>query len=78
MPANQLKQHRIGRVILGVVAGFMFGLGLALMLIMYSKIALGTKAPWVVIATFVVIGIVLGLLPRRARKAKTVAAPPSS
>lgn len=63
-----VKQHRAGRIVLGIVGGFMFGLGLALMLILYSKIALGTKAPWVVVGVFVVIGIVLGALPRRAAK----------
>jgi hypothetical protein len=68
--AAPVRQHRMGRAMLGLVSGLLFGLGLALMLVLYSVIALGTKAPWVVVAVSVGLATAVGLLPRRVRAAR--------
>jgi hypothetical protein len=58
------------RPIVGALAGLSFGLGLSLLLISFSVIALGTMTPLIVIVLGVVGGIALALLapaPRSAR-----------
>lgn len=57
------------RPVLMAVAGALGGLGLAMLLIHYARIALGTNAPLVVIACGAVFGIALAytLPPREPR-----------
>lgn len=65
------KRHPV-RAIFG---GILFGLGLALLLINFKVIALGTNAPYVVFVIGVVIGVVIGFFarPRPSRSHREVA-----
>ena len=65
---NTTKANPVGRVIQGLLSGLFLGLGFALMLIAYAKIAAGTKAPWVVMGIVALVGALLGLLPTRSTK----------
>jgi len=66
-PVNQMghldpvaERHRHpGR---GLLAGLLFGLGLALLLFTYAKIAIGTLAFPLVILAGIVIGLLVGIL----------------
>ncbi len=62
---SDVKTHRLRRTIGGLCSGLMVGLGLTLMLVMYGTVALGTRAPFAVLAGAVLVGLVLGILPRR-------------
>jgi hypothetical protein len=71
-PAPQSAAGRAAvrrRPITMAIAGLFGGLGAALLLIHFAKIALGTNAPLIVIAIGVVVGIALAytLPPRRPR-----------
>ena len=51
------------RTVLGsVVGGLVLGLGIALLLVQFGRIALGTAAPWVVVAIAIVVRVTLGLI----------------
>jgi len=67
-----VKRHPV-RAIFG---GILFGLGLALLLINFKVIALGTNAPYVVFVIGVVVGVVIGFFapPRPSRSHRGVAA----
>ena len=50
------------RIVGGLISGLLLGLGLALLLFSYAKIAFGTNAFPLVIVLGVVIGLLLGIL----------------
>ena len=50
------------KIVLGLICGFLLGLGVALLLFSYSKIALGTMSFTVVTVGGIVVGLVLGIL----------------
>jgi hypothetical protein len=65
------KRHPIR----GLFGGLLFGLGLALALISFAVIALGTLTPWVVVGLCTVFGVLLGLvMPARRKSAPAAAA----
>jgi uncharacterized membrane protein YedE/YeeE len=51
-----VKRHPVK----AIVGGLLFGLGLALLLINFKVIALGTTVPYVVFVIGVIIGVVVG------------------
>jgi len=53
------------RVVGGLASGLLFGIGLAVMLVLYGKAALGTKAPWLAVLVGLLVGAALGAIPRR-------------
>ena len=57
MTSGTLKR----RPIRGALWGLLLGIGATALLMMYSVIALGTLTPWLVLAGFVVLGILWGL-----------------
>lgn len=69
VPAVPVGQNRIGRTILGILAGLVLGVGVATLLVMYGVVALGTTTPLLVVAGTAFFGLVLGLLPRRGAAA---------
>ena len=50
-----------GRPIRGLLAGLSLGIGVALLLIVFAVIALGTLTPYIIIVVGVVIGLLLGM-----------------
>ena len=56
---------RVMRVVGGLASGLLFGIGLAVMLVLYGKAALGTKAPWLAVLVGLLVGAALGAIPRR-------------
>jgi hypothetical protein len=56
------------RIVGGIVSGFLLGLGIALLLFSYAKIAIGTGAVPVVIVIGTVAGLLLGVLATVARR----------
>jgi hypothetical protein len=69
VPAVPVEQNRIGRTILGILAGLVLGVGVAALLVMYAVVALGTMTPLLVVGGTALFGFVLGLLPRRGAAA---------
>jgi hypothetical protein len=69
VPAVPVGQNRIGRTILGLLAGLVLGVGVAALLVMYGVVALGTMTPLLVVGGTTLFGFVLGLLPRRGAAA---------
>ncbi len=65
VPDVPVGQNRSGRVILGVLAGLVLGLGVATLMVMYGVVGLGTMTPVLVVGGTALFGFVLGLLPRR-------------
>jgi hypothetical protein len=63
-----LKRHPIR----GFVWGLVLGLGVALILVNFAVIALGTLTPWVITLAFAVLGVLWGLFA----PAKTKGTPP--
>lgn len=61
------------RVVVGLVSGLLLGLGVALLLFSYSKLAIGTKAFPVVIVVGAVVGLALGILATMRRGSKAPA-----
>lgn len=66
----KLKRHPIR----GALWGLMMGLGVALILINFAVIALGTWMPWIVVGVFIVLGVLWGLFAP-AKKPKAEPAP---
>jgi hypothetical protein len=67
------------RPIRGFVWGLIAGLGLALILINFAVIALGTMAPWAVTLAVAVLGVLWGLFgPARTIGVAPVTPPPSA
>lgn len=64
-PAGPVGQNRFGRVVLGLLTGVVLGVGAALLLVMYGVVALGTMVPIAVVGGTILVGFVLGLLPRK-------------
>jgi hypothetical protein len=64
-PTEGVRQNRFGRVILGLLTGLVLGMGVALLLVMYAVTALGTMVPLLVVGGTMLVGVVLGLLPRK-------------
>ena len=64
-PPAPARQNRFGRVILGLLTGVVLGVGVAALLVMYGVVALGTLVPLAVVGGTILVGFVLGLLPRR-------------
>ena len=63
----------------GALAGLVFGLGLAILLVSFSVIALGTLAPLLVVAFWLVAGVLLGtLVPPLGKGALSDASPPAA
>ena len=62
------------RVVLGLVSGLLFGIGVALLLFSYAKIAIGTTAFPVVIVAGVVVGLVLGIVATMKKRSASPAA----
>ena len=60
------------RVVLGIISGFLLGLGVALLLFSYAKIAAGTNAPTVVVLVGTVAGLALGILATVFRRTSRV------
>lgn len=56
------------RIVGGIVSGLLLGLGVALLLFSYAKIALGTGAVPVVIGIGTAVGLLLGILATVARR----------
>ena len=56
------------RIVGGIVSGFLLGLGVALLLFSYAKIAIGTGAVPVVVVIGTVAGLLLGILATVARR----------
>jgi hypothetical protein len=75
------EAHRVvRRPVRGALAGLLFGIGLAVLLVSFSVIALGTLAPVVVIGIGGLLGLVLALaVPARGAGTggATASAPPS-
>lgn len=69
VPAVRVGQNRIGRTILGILAGLVLGVGVAALLVMYGVVALGTMTPLLVVGGTTLFGFILGLLPRRGAAA---------
>jgi len=64
------------RIVLGIVSGFLFGLGIALLLFSYAKIAIGTSAFTVVTLAGVGAGLLLGIVATAVRRSPRPAAEP--
>ena len=64
------------RVVLGIVSGFLLGLGIALLLFSYAKIAIGTTAFTVVPLAGLAAGLLLGILATAVRRSPRPAAEP--
>ncbi len=56
------------RVVSGIVSGFLLGLGIALLLFSYAKIAMGTSAFAVVVLIGTAAGLLVGILATVARR----------
>ena len=56
------------RIVGGIVSGFVLGLGVALLLFSYAKIAVGTGAVPVVVLIGTAAGLLLGILATLARR----------
>ena len=56
------------RIVSGIVFGFLLGLGVALLLFSYAKIAIGTGAFPVVVVIGTAAGLLLGILATVARR----------
>ena len=54
-----------GRPVRGFFAGLMLGLGVAILLIVFAVIALGTLTPYIIIVAGVVLGVLLGVFNER-------------
>lgn len=65
------------RVVLGIVSGLLLGLGIALLLFSYAKIAVGTSAFTVVTLAGVAAGLLLGILATAVRR-RPAAEPPAA
>ncbi|MEN3273348.1 MAG: hypothetical protein V7636_2109 [Actinomycetota bacterium] len=66
------------RIVVGIISGFLLGLGIALLLFSYAKIALGTNAFTVVTLVGVAAGLLLGILATVARRSpRPVEEPPA-
>jgi uncharacterized membrane protein len=59
--AAQGVVRRRSHPFIGLIGGLLLGLGVALLLISYSVVPLGLATPWVVIALFVILGLLWGL-----------------
>jgi hypothetical protein len=66
------------RVVLGIVSGFLLGLGIALLLFSYAKIAVGTNALPVVTLAGAGAGLLLGILATVVRRSPRVVPEPPS
>lgn len=65
-PAGQpVRQLRFGRVVLGLLAGLVLGVGVAALLVMYGILALGTNWPIFVVLGSMLGCAIVGLIPRR-------------
>ena len=65
------------RIVSGIVSGFLLGLGVALLLFSYAKIAIGTGAVPVVTLIGTLAGLLIGILATVAhRSAREVPEPP--
>ncbi len=64
-PSAPVGQNRFGRIVLGLLTGLVLGVGVALLLVMYGVVALGTTVPLIIVGVTVVLGLVLGALPRK-------------
>jgi predicted lipid-binding transport protein (Tim44 family) len=64
-PTSRRGGPRIGRVLGGLFFGLLLGAGLAMMSVLYAVAAAGTKAPWVVLGVMTLLGLLVGLVPRR-------------
>ena len=60
----------------GALSGLLLGIGLALLLFSYAKIAIGTLAFPGVIAAGLVLGLAVGFIGRRAPSAPAPTGPP--
>ena len=66
------------RVVTGIISGFLLGLGIALLLFSYAKIALGTSAVPIVVVIGTVVGLLVGILATVARRTpRPVEEPPA-
>jgi len=65
VPDAAVRQNRFSRVILGLLAGLVLGMGAAALLVMYGVAALGTMTPVLVLGGTALLGVILGILPRR-------------
>lgn len=59
------------RVVVGLISGLLLGLGIALLLFSYSKLAIGTMAFPLVILIGVLVGLALGVVAARRGSAST-------
>jgi len=59
--AAQGVVRRRSHPFIGLIGGLLLGLGVALLLISYSVVPLGLATPWLVIALFVILGLLWGL-----------------
>jgi hypothetical protein len=64
-PSVPVGQNRFGRVVLGLLTGLVLGIGVALLLVMYGVVALGTMVPLIIVGATILLGFVLGVLPRK-------------
>jgi VIT1/CCC1 family predicted Fe2+/Mn2+ transporter len=61
--------RRVRHPFVGLIGGLLLGCGVAILLITYAIVPLGVATPYVVIALFVVLGLLWGLFaPTRGRR----------
>ncbi len=65
-----------GRPILGIIAGFMFGLFLGITLVLYGVIPLHSDLPWILPLVGIVLGLLFAAWAPFGNGAETSAAPP--
>lgn len=56
------------RIVLGIVSGFLLGVGVALLLITYAKVAFGTNAPSYLMLAGIALGLLVGILAAVAQR----------
>jgi hypothetical protein len=59
--AAQGVVRRRSHPFIGLIGGLLLGVGVALLMISYSVVPLGVATPWLVIALFVILGLLWGL-----------------
>ncbi len=61
--ARTPRRPRLVRAVVGsVLGGLLLGLGVALLLVQFGRIGLGTSAPWVVVASAIAVRVALALV----------------
>jgi hypothetical protein len=75
-PGERVAERRPRRPISGLLGGLLLGLGVALLLFSYAKIAMGTLAVPLVVVLGMVAGLLWGLFRPTRRARATMMGPP--